>query len=90
MTMQAFQQAMCDLVASPDLCLMLVQSPEQVLGRYDLSDRDRRRLIAIVQQRGMLVNCSLYRANRLSPIYSTKRPNSGKASRKHDSNFTRK
>jgi hypothetical protein len=68
MTMQAFQQAMCDLVASPDLCLMLVQSPEQVLGRYDLSDRDRRRLIAIVQQQGMVVNCSLYRANRLSPI----------------------
>jgi len=68
MTMEAFQQAMCDLVASPDLCLMLVQFPEQVLGRYDLSDRDRRRLVAVVQQPGMLVNCSLYRANRLSPI----------------------
>jgi hypothetical protein len=70
MTMQAFQQAMCDLVASPDLCVMLVQSPEQVLGRYDLSDRDRRRLLEVVQQRGMFVNCSLYRANRLSPIYN--------------------
>src|ERR1044072_489109 len=68
MTMEAFQQAMCDLVASPDLCLMLVESPAEVLGRYDLSDRDRRRLVAVVQQRGMLVNCSLYRANRLSPI----------------------
>ena len=68
--MQAFQQAMCDLVASPDLCLALVQSPEQVLGRYDLSDRDRRRLVEVVQQPGMLVNCSLYRANRLSPIYN--------------------
>lgn len=66
--MEAFQQAMCDLVASPDLCLMLVESPDEVLGRYDLSDRDRRRLVAVVQQRGMLVNCSLYRANRLSPI----------------------
>lgn len=68
--MQAFQQAMCDLVASPDLCMVLVQSPEQVLGRYDLSDRDRRRLVEVVQQPGMLVNCSLYRANRLSPIYN--------------------
>lgn len=68
--MEAFQQAMCDLVASPDLCLVLVQSPEQVLGRYDLSDRDRRRLIEVVQQPGMFVNCSLYRANRLSPIYN--------------------
>lgn len=70
MTMEAFQQAMCDLVASPDLCIALIESPEKVLGRYDLSDRDRRRLVEVVQQPGMLVNCSLYRANRLSPIYN--------------------
>jgi hypothetical protein len=70
MTMEAFQQAMCDLVASPDLCLTLIQSPEDVLGRYDLSERDRRRLVEVVQQPGMFVNCSLYRANRLSPIYN--------------------
>lgn len=68
--MQGFQKAMCDLVASPDLCMLLVESPQQVLGRYDLSDRDRRRLIQVVQQPGMFVNCSLYRANRLSPLYN--------------------
>jgi len=68
MTMEAFQKAMCDLIASPDLCLTLMQSPEQVLDCYDLSDRDRRRLVEVVQQPGMIVNCSLYRANRLSPI----------------------
>ena len=70
MTMEAFQWAMCDLTASPDLCIALIESPEEVLGRYDLSDRERRRLVAVVQQPGMLVNCSLYRANRLSPIYN--------------------
>jgi len=70
MTMEAFQRAMCDLTASPDLCIALLKSPEEVLGRYDLSDRDRRRLLEVVQQPGMLVNCSLYRANRLSPIYN--------------------
>ena len=48
--------------------MRLVQFPDQVLDSYDLSDRDRRRLVAVVQQRGMLVNCSLYRANRLAPI----------------------
>ena len=68
--MEAFQQAMCDLVASPDLCIALIESPDEVLGRYDLSERDRRRLVEVVQQPGMLVNCSLYRANRLSPIYN--------------------
>jgi hypothetical protein len=70
MTMEAFQRAMCDLIASPDLCIALVESPEEVLGRYELSDRDRLRLMEVVQQPGMLVNCSLYRANRLSPIYN--------------------
>src|SRR6266545_1183805 len=70
MSMEGFQKAMCDLVASPDLCMLLVQSPDEVLGRYDLSDRDRRRLLAVVQQPGMEVNCALYRVNRLSPIYS--------------------
>lgn len=68
--MQGFQKAMCDLVASPDLCALLSQSPEQVFARYDLSPRDRRRLVDVVRQRGMLVNCSLYRANRISPIYN--------------------
>jgi hypothetical protein len=68
--MEAFQRAMCDLVASPELCLALMESPEQVLGRYDLSERDRRRLVEVVQQPGMFVNCSLYNANRLSPIYN--------------------
>jgi hypothetical protein len=61
---------MCDLVASPDLCALLIQSPEQVLARYDLSVRDRRRLVEVVQQQGMFVNCSLYRTNRISPIYN--------------------
>lgn len=61
---------MCDLVASPDLCMLLVESPQEVLERYDLSDRDRRRLVEVVQQPGMFVNCSLYRANRLSPLYN--------------------
>jgi hypothetical protein len=70
MTMEAFQRAMCDLIASPDLCIALIQSPDEVLGRYDLSERDRKRLVEVVQQPGMLVNCSLYRANRLSPIYN--------------------
>ncbi len=68
--MQGFQKAMCDLVASPDLCMLLQESPQQVLERYDLSDRDRRRLVEVVQQPGMFVNCSLYRANRLSPLYN--------------------
>src|SRR5437870_3487594 len=70
MTMLGFQKAMCDLIASPDLCEQLIESPDEVLRRYDLSDRDRHRLQEVVQQPGMVVNCALYRANRLAPIYN--------------------
>lgn len=68
--MLGFQKAMCDLIASPDLCKQLIESPDEVLRRYDLSDRDRHRLQEVVQQPGMVVNCALYRANRLAPIYN--------------------
>jgi hypothetical protein len=44
--------------------------PESVLNRYHLSPRDRRRLINLVQQRGMSVNCTLYRFNRITPLYT--------------------
>jgi len=61
---------MCDLVASPELCILMRNSPDQLLDRYELSPRDRRRLVDMVQQRGMAVNCALYRANRIAPLYN--------------------
>jgi len=70
MSLQAFQRAMSDLVASADLCNRLLREPEEVLSAYDLTPRERRRLESAVSQRGMAVNCSLYRANRITPIYN--------------------
>jgi hypothetical protein len=70
MTLQAFQQALCDLIASPTLCLALRADPNPVLERYELSTRERRRLISMVWQRGMSTNCSLYRVNRITPVYT--------------------
>lgn len=61
---------MSDLVASADLCNALLGEPESVLDRYDLTPRERRRLTSVVSQRGMAVNCSLYRANRITPLYN--------------------
>jgi hypothetical protein len=37
-------------------------------GPYDLDDRERRRLLAMVGHEGMSHYCTLYRANRLTPI----------------------
>lgn len=70
MTLEAFQRAMSDLVASADLCNRLISEPEAVLARYDLTPRERRRLESAVAQRGMAVNCTLYRANRITPVYT--------------------
>jgi hypothetical protein len=70
MSLLGFQLALRDLIASPDLCLGLRASPEGVLARYDLSGREQRRLVNVVRQRGMSVNCTLYRVNRVTPIYT--------------------
>jgi hypothetical protein len=68
-TLLAYQQALCDLVASPELCLR-VRSDTATLDAYDLSDRERRRLSAVVAQPGMSTSCTLYRVNRITPLYS--------------------
>jgi hypothetical protein len=68
-SLQAFQRAFCDLIASPDLCVRLRADPDEVLAAYDLSPRERRRLTDITRQRGMSVNCTLYRVNRVTPLY---------------------
>jgi len=70
MTLAAFQQALCDLIASPDLSLAARAGTADVFGRYDLSDRERVRLVQIVWQAGMSTNCTLYRSNRVTPIYT--------------------
>jgi hypothetical protein len=68
-SLRGFQQALGALVASPDLCLRL-RSGEDVLDVYESSERERGRLQSMVQQRGMSVNCTRYRANRVMPLYS--------------------
>jgi len=70
MTLAAFQRALCDLVASPRLCVALREDPQTALADYDLSAREFDRLVDAVWQKGMSTNCSLYRSNRITPIYT--------------------
>lgn len=70
MSIPSFQQALCDLIASPQLCLTLRANPEAALADYQLSARERKRLLEVVWQRGMSTNCTLYRSNRVTPIYT--------------------
>jgi hypothetical protein len=63
-----FQQALADLVASPDLCRKVRADPAHLQQSYALSPREYDRLVKMVNHNSMACNCMLYRANRLAPI----------------------
>lgn len=70
MSLAAFQRAMADLAASPALCGRVRREGEAALAGYALTEVERRRVASAAAQRGMTVNCMLYRSNRLSPLTS--------------------
>jgi hypothetical protein len=63
-----FQQALADLTGSPVLCLEVRRDPSVLRAKYELTAREWRRLVGIVQHRGMECACIVYRANRLAPL----------------------
>ena len=63
-----FQQALADLVSSPDLCRASREDPSVLRQRYELSEREFERLVKMVNHPAMALNCMLYRANRLAPL----------------------
>jgi hypothetical protein len=63
-----FQQALADLVASPELCRQVRADPTQLQKKYDLSMREYDRLLKMTNHKAMACNCMLYRANRLAPL----------------------
>jgi hypothetical protein len=71
MSLAQFQLAMMDLIASPERCLDARWDPVSALARYDLTARERRRVIDAVRQKGMATNCALYRSQRVTPIYTS-------------------
>ncbi|HTJ12189.1 MAG TPA: hypothetical protein VL547_09195 [Dinghuibacter sp.] len=70
MSAHDFQLAMGNLIASPALCRSLLSDGAPVLSAFDLSPRELSRLLAVVhQQKGMSACCTLYRMNRITPLY---------------------
>jgi len=63
-----FQKAFADLTASPGLVMQVRENPDLLRDRYELSEREVRRLAAMVNDPGMECNCVLYRASRITPI----------------------
>src|SRR5437867_1551455 len=68
MAIVEFQQAFADMIGSPAYCNAVRTQPLVLDERYELTPRERSRLLAIVNHPGMVCNCMLYRANRLAPL----------------------
>ena len=64
-----FQQALAELTASPRLCLAVRRNAAVLRERYELSEREQRQVLAMAQHPAMECACSLYRANRLAPLF---------------------
>lgn len=70
MSLAAFQQAMAHMAASPDLCRRVLDDATAALAGYALTPLEVERLASAAGQRGMRMNCMLYRNGRLSPLVS--------------------
>jgi len=70
LTLRAFEHALSELVSSPSSCLAVRAGGDDFFGRFDLSDREKKRLQEVVWQKGMSVSCSIYRSNRITPLYT--------------------
>ena len=70
MSLSAFQRALSDLSASPRLCHALQAQPDRLFRSYQLTSRERHRLVDIARQPGLTVHCGLYRVNRITPVYT--------------------
>lgn len=68
MSLRSFQQALVDLTLSPATATALRKGELGVLASYELTQRERARLVDVVRQPGISVHCSLSRGNRLEMI----------------------
>lgn len=70
MSLVAFQRAICAMAASPALCRRVLDEGAAPLAEYDLTPVEVQRLLSAADQKGMRMNCMLYRNGRLSPLVS--------------------
>jgi hypothetical protein len=68
MSLRSFQRAIVDLTLAPAKARALRHGDTDVLAGYELTGRERARILDIVRQPGISVHCSLSRGNRLEVI----------------------
>ena len=70
MALASFQRALFDLIAQPALCMQAKENPGILSDRYELTPKEFSRLNSVIRQKGMATNCTLYRINRVTPLYT--------------------
>lgn len=68
MSLPEFQRALVDMTLDAGLARAVKQGGARPLGAYGLSRREASRLVAVARQPGMVLNCTLARANRFTAI----------------------
>lgn len=70
MSAHDFQLAISRLIASPQLCRQFMEEAPAFFAGFNLTEKEKQRLHSVVRQKGMSACCSLYRMNRVTPVYS--------------------
>lgn len=70
MSLVEFQRALAELIASPSRCLEVRANGVGALAGFSLTERECARLRQMSCSEGMSANCTLYRVNRLIPVYA--------------------
>lgn len=70
MGLSEFQIAFASLIASPQLCERTLIDEDSFFSTFDLTEREKLRLRSVLRQKGISACCTLYRMNRLTPIYT--------------------
>ncbi len=65
-----FQIAFAKLISSPQLCAKVLVDEEPFFTTFNLTEKEKMRLHSVIRQKGISACCSLYRMNRVTPVYT--------------------
>jgi hypothetical protein len=68
--MPDFQIALAKLIGSPQLCETVLRDETVFFAEFDLTEKEKKRLNSVLRQKGISACCSLYRMNRITPVYT--------------------
>lgn len=68
MSLRSFQLALADIISNPRASSRYPENPALLDERYELTEKEKERLISMIGQKGMRANYMLYQVNRMTPL----------------------